>query len=85
MSAMGVVKVDPVQVLNSDCLGAILSYLDPASVRTAALIRESPGLKLRHLTLGTQNISLVFVGAIQRLEDDEFRWGEIRQPSRSPW
>ena len=38
MSAMDVVKVDPVQVLNSDCLGAILSYLDPASMKEAALV-----------------------------------------------
>ena len=60
----------------------ISARLSPGQV--AALfgrIRESPGLKLRHLILGGQNISLlprvILVGAIQRLEVVEFRWGEM--------
>ena len=35
---MDLLKVDPIQVLNNDCLGAILSYLDPASIKAAALV-----------------------------------------------
>ena len=35
---MNFVKVDPIQVINMDCLGIIFSYLDPTSMKNASLV-----------------------------------------------
>ena len=38
LPAVDLVQVDPVQVLNKDCLLALFSYLDPKSVKASALV-----------------------------------------------
>ena len=40
MAAMDVdvVRVDPIQILNADCLTALFSFLDPSSVKAASLV-----------------------------------------------
>ena len=35
---MNLVKIDPVQVINIDCLGIIFSHLDPISMKKATLV-----------------------------------------------
>ena len=35
---MNLVKIDPIQVINMDCLNIIFSYLDPTSMKKATLV-----------------------------------------------
>ena len=35
---MNLVKIDPIQVINMDCLSIIFSYLDPTSMKKATLV-----------------------------------------------